>query len=591
MIATPPLARHVLGLGLAVVALVLLVVNTLVFLVLDDRLDASVDELLLERSRAVQVEAEAVARTGGDLPQLARRLESRGLRAVVRDGDGTVAAATPLSPAVGNGLPGEGGRSRSVDVDLPGDVVVEVFASTEGVSDTLRRLVVLQVVTGLAGLLLAGVLLDAALRRALRPVAQVAEAAARTAEGHLGERLRPDRPGTELGRMATAYDAMLDALERSLRDATDLSGARALLGAVVDGSTDAIVVQDLQGLILTWNDAAEQTYGWDRDRALGRHVSLVVPPEELEVLDAEVAAMVATGGGTRTYEGRRVVRGGASLPVSVRLSPVRDEAGGIVAVAAGARDITEQRWLAATLDATLDELQGAAREARASEEAARRFLADAAHQLRTPMTGIRACAETLLRGASPEDADRLLVTMVRETSRGARLVASLLRMARLDQGLPLGREPVDLVGACADEVQRLTLLAPHLEVRLDVRGAPATRVRADRAGCEEVISNLGDNALRHARGAVDVVVETSAEQVRVTVLDDGPGVPAEAREQVFERFVSLDGAGGSGLGLPIARSLARAMGGDLVYADGFVLTVPVGGATDGAGTEAAPTGS
>jgi signal transduction histidine kinase len=124
-------------------------------------------------------------------------------------------------------------------------------------------------------------------------------------------------------------------------------------------------------------------------------------------------AEVAADGKVRGYEGERLARNGERLPVSVRLSPVRDADAGIVAVAVGARDVTEQRWMASTLDSTLAALQQAADDAKASEESTRRFLADAAHQLRTPMTGIRACAETLLRGASQEDADLLMATMVR----------------------------------------------------------------------------------------------------------------------------------------------------------------------------------
>lgn len=575
MTSTPSLGRRVVGGGVAVVATALLVVNVLVFVVLQQRLDAGVDELLTERAGVVRAEAASVEEAGGGLGELARRLQARGLRVVVTTPGGDTIAADPTSPAVGTGLPaaGQRGPGRTLLVDLDGGAAAEVFASTSGVSDALRELVILQAVTSLAGLGLAALLLRRVTRQALRPVADIAAAALRTAGGHVGERLRPDRPDTQLGRMATAYDEMLDALEATLAEARDLQRARALLAAVAEGSTDAIAVQDLDGTILTWNSAAERMLGWPGEHAVGRDVSLVVPQEELPQLSGLVRQVVADGG-VRGYEGERLTRGGPRTPVSVRLSPVRDDEGRIVAVAAGARDVTEQRWMATTLDSTLAALQTAAEDAQASEEATRRFLADAAHQLRTPMAGIRACAETLLRGASSEDADRLLATMVRETSRAARLIAALLRMARLDQGLPLAKEPVDVVALCAEEVERLALLAPDLDVRLDVRVDDPVHVVADAAGCREVLSNLGDNARRHARSSVRLVVEAAGGNSVVHVQDDGPGVPAEARERVFERFVSLDGAGGSGLGLPIARALARAMGGDLTCDGGFALRLP-----------------
>ncbi len=577
MIHTPPLARRVVRLGVGVVAVTLLAVNLGVFAVLAERLSDSVDDLLAERVVAVRAEAVTVAQEGGGPEELARRLQTRGLRATVRAPDGTEYTAEPASPVVGSGLPGIRGRDedRTRLVPLPGGLEAEVAVSTTGVSEALRELLLIQGVISVGGLLLAALLLRRSANRAMRPVSEIAEAATRTAAGTGGERLSPDDARTELGRMATAYDEMLDALETSLARSREAGTARALLAAVVGGSTDAIWVQGLDGTIMTWNTAAERTLGWSADEVVGGHVSLVVPMKELPELSALVAQVVEAGH-VRGYEGERLTRAGTSLPVSVRLSPVRDEQGEIVAVAAGARDVTEQRWLAETLNLTLAALQEAAAEARASEEAARRFLADAAHQLRTPMAGIRACAETMLRGhASPEDSDRLMATMVRETSRAARLIASLLRMARLDQGLAPEKEPVDLVAVCGEEVERLSLLSPDLDVRLQVQGQPPDRVPADLAGCQEILSNLGDNARRHATSSVSLTVKADPATVCVRVQDDGPGVPVEARERVFERFVSLDGRGGSGLGLPIARAIARSMDGELRYDDGFVLSLPL----------------
>lgn len=575
MIHTPPLARRVTRLGVAAVAITLLVVNAVVFFVLRAYLDESVDELLTERVAVVEAEARAVVRNGGGPDELASRLQMRGLRATVRAPDGSIFAAEPTSPAVESGLPGVLGREeyRTRLVALPGGVEVEVAASTLGVRNALGQLLLVQTLTSLGGLVLAWMLLGRASRGVMRPVTQIAAVATRTAEGTVGERLRPDDVTTELGRMAAAYDDMVDALETSLARSRESHAALALLAAVVEGSTDAIWVQTLDGTIMTWNSAGERTLGWSSADVVGQRVSLVVPEDELEELSTLVAEVVSAGE-VRSYEGERLTRGGKSLPVSVRLSPVRDDDGEIVAVAVGARDVTENRWMAATLKATLEALQAAAEEARTAEEAARRFLADAAHQLRTPVAGIRACAEALLLGAPPEDADRLMATMVRETSRAARLIASLLRMARLDQGAPVEIEPFDLVALCADEVERLGLLAPDLDVRLDVVRAPDGAVPGDRAGCQEILSNLGDNARRHAQSQVRFVVDGDRDCPRARVEDDGPGVPVEARQQVFDRFVSLDGCGGSGLGLPIARAVARAMGGDLRYEDGFVLSLP-----------------
>lgn len=366
---------------------------------------------------------------------------------------------------------------------------------------------------------------------------------------------------------------VVHAFVRDISERVEAQETASRLAAVIEGSADAVVTEALDGTLRTWNRAAVRIFGWTATEAVGQDRSLLVPPAQVAAHADRVAA-ISGGEPAAGYEGERLTRGGTTIPVSVHLSPVHNRHGQVVAVSSVMRDITEQRWMAETLDASLSALQNALDEARTSEETTRRFLADAAHQLRTPMAGIRACAEALLRGAQQADADRLLVVMVRETSRAARLVSTLLDMARLDQGVSPRLESVDVVGLCAHEVERLRLMAPDLDVVLDVRRDPDGPLLLDRAGLHELLGNLAENAQRHATSRIVVAVERCASLVRLSVEDDGPGVVEDARERVFERFVSLDGGGGSGLGLSIARSLARAMGGDLRYENGFVVELP-----------------
>ena len=366
---------------------------------------------------------------------------------------------------------------------------------------------------------------------------------------------------------------VVHAFLRDVSERRQAHEADARLAAVIEGSADAIVTQDLSGVIRTWNGAAERSFGWPAEETIGRDLDVIVPVAERHRY-REAIARIEHGEQVVPFESECLTRGGTRLPVSVRLSPVHSRQGALVGISSLLRDITEQRWMAETLDTSLVALQEALDEARASEEVTRRFLSDAAHQLRTPVAGISACAETLLRGVGAEDGDRLLASMVRETSRAARLISSLLHMARLDQGLPVSREPVDVVALCTHEVERIGLLAPDLSVELELVGAPSRPLLLDASCLQEILSNLGDNARRHARSRVVVRVECRDERLRLSVCDDGPGLPEDLRERVFERFVSLDGRGGSGLGLPIARGLARLLGGDLRYDDAFVVELP-----------------
>jgi len=242
-----------------------------------------------------------------------------------------------------------------------------------------------------------------------------------------------------------------------------------------------------------------------------------------------------------------------------------------------ARPGTDLGRTAVAFDGMLDALE-------ASEARMSGFLADASHDLRTPVAGLSAAAESLLRD-DPDRAERerRLVAMVREARRAGRLVDDLLLMARLDGADPtreLRRRPVDLAALAGEVAAAQRLLGA--DVRADAAG-PAVVV-GDPEALARVLTNLADNARRLA-GRVRLAARAEPGQVVVEVTDDGPGVPPADRERIFERFVRQDGGGGrAGLGLPIARAVARAHGGDLTCADSpagarFVLRLPVGNIT------------
>jgi two-component system, OmpR family, sensor kinase len=263
------------------------------------------------------------------------------------------------------------------------------------------------------------------------------------------------------------------------------------------------------------------------------------------------------------------------------LRPVRDVATTARSIAQGSSDRRleihdrddELSEMTAAFNAMLDALDEALRRSQASEETARRFLADAAHQLRTPAAGIRASVGTLLRSEDPEERDQLLDNLARESARMSRLLSALLRVARLDTGEATERRPISLEIVLADLHERQRALAPHLRWDLEVCGH--ARILGDPVGVREAVGNILDNAARHARSVVTVTIRDDGDAVETRIVDDGPGVPPGQRDRIFDRFVSLDDGGGSGLGLPIARGIAVAHGGTLVHdGAGFVLRLP-----------------
>jgi signal transduction histidine kinase len=205
----------------------------------------------------------------------------------------------------------------------------------------------------------------------------------------------------------------------------------------------------------------------------------------------------------------------------------------------------EIRRLARTINAMLSRLEESARRQE-------RFVADAAHELRTPLATLRLRLETALDRPHPADAD-LLPDLLGETLRLGSLVEQLLLLARSDSGrLAPQVEPVDLdevVTSVVASTQDLKVTVRETEVQpVQVLGEPAL--------LEQVVRNLVENAARHAKSQVDVSLTVDAANAVITVDDDGPGIPADARTGVFERFVRLDDArnrdqGGVGLGLAI----------------------------------------
>lgn len=227
------------------------------------------------------------------------------------------------------------------------------------------------------------------------------------------------------------------------------------------------------------------------------------------------------------------------------------------------RTDTELGRLAFAFDQMLDALQAAIEEAQASDSATRRFLADASHELRTPIAALQASVETLLR-EQPErpERDRLEASVARASERVGRLVDDLLGLARLE-ARP-NRVPVDLAAIARPILEEARARQPNATITLTA--VDDAVVRGDPDALERLLRNLVDNALAaiEPNGRVDLQFERHDGHLSARVTDDGLGVPDSQRERIFERFARLDPSKpGHGLGLAIARRIADQHQGEL----------------------------
>jgi len=263
--------------------------------------------------------------------------------------------------------------------------------------------------------------------------------------------------------------------------------------------------------------------------------------------------------------------------VRLGLRPLGEIEDTAAAIAAGdlsrrverAEERTEVGRLGLSLNAMLTQIETSFRAQEASERRLRRFVADASHELRTPLAAVRAYAELFERGASarPADLERSMSGISRESERMSVLVDDLLLLARLDDGRPLERVPVELDDVVGEAVETSQAVDPGRPIELRAERAV---VVGDRVRLRQIVDNLLANVRAHTPAGTPVSVSLTRVNgsAEIAVSDSGPGLDDEHLEHVFERFYRADASrarasGGVGLGLAIVAAVAEAHGGSV----------------------------
>jgi PAS domain S-box-containing protein len=334
------------------------------------------------------------------------------------------------------------------------------------------------------------------------------------------------------------------------------------LAAIVASSDDAILSKDLDGVITSWNTAAERMYGYRAEDIVGQSVTLLFPHDRQGEF-AQIMERIRRGERVDHYDTLRVCQDGSLLPVSVTVSPIKDQRGTIIGASAIARDISARNALERQREA---------------------FLGLVTHELKTPVTSLQANLQLAQRRLTrllsrvenlDEEQQRTLedvLTMLGRTQHPLRvqqrLIDDLLDVARLqDDKVDLHLTVCDLVGLVAETVQDHQAAHPARLITLELPEQDPILVSADRDRLQQVLSNYVTNALKFSpdTAPVQIGITLEAGAARVWVQDQGPGLSAEQHEHIWQQYYQVPNTPvqsngwkvGLGLGLYICRQLIR----------------------------------
>jgi PAS domain S-box-containing protein len=391
------------------------------------------------------------------------------------------------------------------------------------------------------------------------------------------------RMGWMLGRGSASYDAAgrpirlaglgWDITERKLAER-----AQAQLAGIVESSEDVIISKTLDGIIDSWNGAAERLFGYSAQEAIGNSITIIIPHERLDE-ERLILERLRKGERLEHFETVRMAKSGQRVDLSLTVSPIRNQHGAIIGASKIARDVTERRRAERERERLLLQERSLRAEAERIARLKDEFLATISHELRTPLNAILGWATILRKGAPNQStADHAIEAIERNAKSQAQLIEDLLDVSRIIAGnLRIDFKPIaisSVIKAAMDSVQPA---AEAKEIHLQIIVDPlADTIRGDAERLQQVIWNLLSNSIKFTPrgGHVTVKVERNGSDAQLTLTDTGEGISSEFLPFVFDRFKQADGSstrkhGGLGLGLAISRHLTEMHGGTIeVHSDG-----------------------
>ena len=347
-----------------------------------------------------------------------------------------------------------------------------------------------------------------------------------------------------------------------LRESQERAEARqALFAAIVQSSHDAIISKDKNGIIISWNPAAEELYGYPAEEAIGRHISLIVPPElragELE----NILTHLRTSDATQRVETERLTKTGEHIEVEVRISAIRNSKGELLGASSIAHDIGARKRVEREFARWRDQL------AKSNAEL-ERFAYVASHDLQEPLRMVASYLQLIAqryKGRLDADADEFIAYAVDGANRMKTMIADLLKYSRAGEGDAF--ETID-AGVALDQALANLQLA-IAETGATVTRGPMPMVRGIAPEIAELFQNLISNALKfHAAQPpqIHISADRTGSAWEFAVGDNGIGIAPEYKDKIFEifrRLHSREKYPGTGIGLTVCRKIVLHHGGQI----------------------------
>lgn len=327
----------------------------------------------------------------------------------------------------------------------------------------------------------------------------------------------------------------------------------------IDGTKDyAIIMLDPQGKITTWNAGAERMKGYKSNEILGQHFSCLYTAEAIAKKHPDKELQIAKEMGRYEEEGWRVRKDGSTFWANVIITPIYDETGNLIAYGKITRDLTERK----KIDLMKTE-----------------FISVVSHELRTPLTSIKGSLGLILTGALgeiPDQVNKFLKVASQNCDRLVRLINDILDIEKIEAGkMSFDLVPVDIGKLIMDVADSNKMYAKQYHVHLHTEGVIENIiVLGDSDRLMQALTNLISNAVKFSPlyDKVTIKMEQHNDMIRVIIKDNGPGVPKEFHQSIFEKFSQADTStmrqkGGTGLGLAISKAIIETHGGILNFVD------------------------